>query len=302
MEQIIDFDTFSSVRSLARDYAQLDDAYAVTHIAHEKISARIYADVVLQSEGLALLMLRRGQLKIELNLNSFELNGPALCMIHPMSRMVFYSDGIKDADLCVLYMSEKFLQNLNINFSAFTQPNIGKRPSPVQELTADEYDLLERYMQLLAMNADNPTTSQLAWNLGSSLLSALVYEMAKIQYRRINQARGEADSPHSSRMAYVQDFIKLVRAHYTAERSVAFYASKLCISPKYLSLIVKESTGRSAARWIDEFVLMEAKNLLRYSGKNIQQVAYALNFSNQSAFGKYFKHLTGMSPTEYQKS
>ena len=83
---------------------------------------------------------------------------------------------------------------------------------------------------------------------------------------------------------------------------MAFYASKLFISPKYLSLIVKETTGKSAARWIDEFVLMEAKNMLRYSGKNIQQVAYALNFSNQSSFGKYFKHLTGMSPTEYQKS
>ena len=83
---------------------------------------------------------------------------------------------------------------------------------------------------------------------------------------------------------------------------MSFYADKLCISPKYLSLLVKETTGKSAARWIDEFVLMEAKNLLRFSGKNVQQVAYALNFTNQSSFGKYFKHMTGQSPTEYQKS
>jgi probable transcriptional regulator araC family len=47
-------------------------------------------------------------------------------------------------------------------------------------------------------------------------------------------------------------------------------------------------------------VLQEAKNLLRYSGKNVQQVAYELNFTNQSSFGKYFKHLTGMSPTQFQ--
>ena len=66
--------------------------------------------------------------------------------------------------------------------------------------------------------------------------------------------------------------------------------------------MVKETTGKSAANWIDDFVLMEAKNLLRYSGKNVQQVAYALNFTNQSSFGKFFKHLTGQSPTEYQKS
>ena len=83
---------------------------------------------------------------------------------------------------------------------------------------------------------------------------------------------------------------------------MGFYADKLYISPKYLSLIIKESTGRSAAEWIDEYVILEAKNLLRFSGKNIQQIAYELNFTNQSSFGKYFKHLTGMSPSEFQRS
>lgn len=83
---------------------------------------------------------------------------------------------------------------------------------------------------------------------------------------------------------------------------VSFYAEKLFISPKYLSLIIKESIGRSAAEVIDEYVILEAKNLLRFSGKNIQQVAYELNFPNQSSFGKYFKHLTGMSPSEFQRS
>ena len=67
-------------------------------------------------------------------------------------------------------------------------------------------------------------------------------------------------------------------------------------------MLVKEATGRSATEWIDEFVIIEAKNLLRFSGKNIQQVAYALNFPNQSSFGKYFKRLTGISPMAYQKS
>ena len=83
---------------------------------------------------------------------------------------------------------------------------------------------------------------------------------------------------------------------------MAFYADKLFISPKYLSLLVKEATGRSAANWIDEYVIMEAKNMLRFSGRNIQQVTYDLNFPNQSSFGKYFKHLTGMSSTQYQRS
>ncbi len=96
--------------------------------------------------------------------------------------------------------------------------------------------------------------------------------------------------------------MRLVRKHFRYERTVGFYADKLCISPKYLSLVVKEATNRSAAQIIDEYVILEAKNLLRFSGKNVQQVAYELNFPNQSSFGKYFKHLTGMSPTEFQNS
>ncbi len=83
---------------------------------------------------------------------------------------------------------------------------------------------------------------------------------------------------------------------------MAFYADKLFISPKYLSLIIKEALGRSAAEVIDDYVILEAKNMLRFSGKNIQQVSYELNFPNQSSFGKYFKHLVGMSPSEYQRS
>ena len=95
-------------------------------------------------------------------------------------------------------------------------------------------------------------------------------------------------------------FLRLVRAHHKRERAIGFYAEKMFISPKYLSLIIKEATGRSAAEWIDQYVLQEAKNLLCYSGKNVQQVAYELNFTNQSSFGKYFKHLTGLSPTQFQ--
>ncbi|KAB5217038.1 helix-turn-helix domain-containing protein, partial [Bacteroides ovatus] len=52
----------------------------------------------------------------------------------------------------------------------------------------------------------------------------------------------------------------------------------------------------------DELVILEAKALLNSSSMNIQEIADRLNFANQSFFGKYFKHYTGMSPKEYRKS
>ncbi len=107
---------------------------------------------------------------------------------------------------------------------------------------------------------------------------------------------------HSRKLIYVQKFLRLVREYHRSQRAISFYAEKMYISPKYLSLVIKEATGKSAGEWIDQYVIQEAKNLLRYSGKNVQQIAYELNFSNQSSFGKYFKNLTGLSPTAFQNS
>ena len=65
-------------------------------------------------------------------------------------------------------------------------------------------------------------------------------------------------------------------------------------------LLIKEVSGKTAARWIDEAVILEAKTMLRYSEMSIQEIANALNFSTQSFFGKYFKQHTGVSPSRYK--
>lgn len=301
MEKTVNFDVVSGIKAMLSEYAQLDDAYLVAHFGRDFIAGREPHPGVLVVDGLVMLILRQGSVDIEINLDHYEASGPSVCVVQPSSRLRIISKDADSGDCHLLFISQKFLQSININMMAFNLPSMVEKPSPVCPMTADELDMMERYMCLLAGNTRNQVSRQLSLSVGSSLIGALIYELTKIHYRRINAADG-LDRPRNSRVAYVHDFAKLVRAHYAMERSVAFYASKLCISPKYLSLIVKEVTGRSAARWIDDFVLMEAKNMLRFSGKNIQQVAFALNFSNQSAFGKYFKHLTGMSPTEYQKS
>ena len=97
------------------------------------------------------------------------------------------------------------------------------------------------------------------------------------------------------------DFTALLQQHSKRERNVGFYAAQLNITPKYLSAVVKEVSGKTAARWIDESVILEAKTLLKYSGLSIQEIAYRLNFSTQSFFGKYFKQHTGFSPSRYKR-
>ena len=81
---------------------------------------------------------------------------------------------------------------------------------------------------------------------------------------------------------------------------IGFYARQLCITPKYLTTLIKRISGQSVSEWIDNYVILEAKTLLKYSTMSIQEIAYYLNFPNQSFFGSYFKRNTGMSPSQYK--
>ena len=99
----------------------------------------------------------------------------------------------------------------------------------------------------------------------------------------------------------MQRFLAEVRTHYKQERRVVYYAERLHITTGYLSTLVHRVSGKSPSDWINDFVVMEAKVLLKSSALTVQQIADELNFPSQSFFGKYFKRLVGQSPKEYRE-
>ena len=95
-------------------------------------------------------------------------------------------------------------------------------------------------------------------------------------------------------------FLDQVKQYYMETRSIAFYAEKLHVTAKYLSSVVHEVSGTYAQDWVYQYVLLEAKSLLRTDGVSIKDVSIRLNFANQSFFAKFFKAHTGMTPKEYR--
>ncbi|MBO5779569.1 MAG: AraC family transcriptional regulator [Muribaculaceae bacterium] len=95
-------------------------------------------------------------------------------------------------------------------------------------------------------------------------------------------------------------FIVAIEENYKQNRSVSFYSKKLNVTSKHLSAVVKELSGRTAGEWIDSYVITEIKQMLSSTNMTIQEISNALNFANQSFFGKYFKSHTGMSPREFR--
>ncbi len=96
-------------------------------------------------------------------------------------------------------------------------------------------------------------------------------------------------------------FIQLLPRHFTDHHDVAFYASRLSISPVYLSRIVRQVCGRTVIDYVNQFLLMEASYLLRTSSLSVTQIADRLHFSDTASFSRFFSRLKGLSPKEYQK-
>lgn len=95
-------------------------------------------------------------------------------------------------------------------------------------------------------------------------------------------------------------FLALLHRHYFHERSLAFYASELCVTPRYLSRIILSESGFSAADHIDKVVMDEAKRLIRSHRYSMLQISEMLNFSSPSLFGRYFKAHTGITPKKFE--
>ena len=116
--------------------------------------------------------------------------------------------------------------------------------------------------------------------------------------------RENTDEPvqrHTRRDEIFSHFLHKVQHHYREQRQIIWYASQLCVSPKYLSSVVHEVSDKYASEWIDEYVIMEAKAMLRNSNSSIKEICAELHFSSQSLFTKYFRQHTGFTPKEFRK-
>lgn len=97
-----------------------------------------------------------------------------------------------------------------------------------------------------------------------------------------------------------EEFISLLSQNFRKEQNIGWYAGKFSLTPKYLSKLIYEVSGKHAGEWIRDYVILEARALLKSSSLTVQQISDELGFSNQSHFGSYFKRYTGVSPRKYK--
>ena len=237
----------------------------------------------------AIVLCTSGNCRIKINLEEYEIKAPQLVTL--MSGQIFelISD-INGLDGYVISLSKRFIDKVNL--PGWQHQYMKMYNNPITDIDQDMLNSLRIFYAILyraAKNDNNPFRLQIIENL-----------ISVFYYGGISSFDSEVESNLKYKNHIVANFLELVQQHYREERLIQYYAGRLCITPKYLSKLVKEHTGRAATDWIEQHVILEARAMLQSTDLSIQQIATTLNFPNQSFFGKYFKRATGVAPKQYR--
>jgi len=228
-----------------------------------------------------------------INLKPYTTNGPCLVTILP-EQILEYKSISDDFSGLFIIMSKRFTDNLMTNINERLPLSLSIMDNPVISLEEGVLEGMIDYFEMLkkiVQEKDHPYRLEVAQHL----TLAFFYGIGENFHKRLDKKK------KTHHEALVEKFLQLVQDYHKEQRGLEFYAGKLCLTPKHLSKVVRETSGRPANDWIDEHVVLIAKALLKSTNMTIQQVGDELNFPSQSFFGKYFKRVTGMSPREYKR-
>ncbi len=251
----------------------------------------------LRVDGIIFSLRKIGEAKISINLKEYEIkkNDIVICAPNDLLQASLYP-GVHQSQLFIV--SSDFLNSIFINLNNLIPLFISLKDNPVFHLTDDEVKELDYFYNVIESTLKSNDTFKV--EVVRHLMGAYLYKLGSILHRLNPESVSEKKKPVKREEVLFNQFISLVTEYHRKERRVDYYAEQLFLSPKHFSTVIKKVSGKTAGEWIDAYVILEAKALLKYSNMSIQEVAYYMNFPNPSFFGKYFKHHTGMSPTEYK--
>lgn len=249
------------------------------------------------------ILCESGNLRLDVNLTEVELKKNMIFVCSPGNIIK-----IKDVVECesgklsyiVLAMSKEYFSSMVLDLNKTLTDRLSQLDCPIFSISDEDIEMLSRNNELISsiMSSDLHFKKEMT----NALIAAGLYHVLSVWYKSLTQNQSLNHVQSSRSRVIYERFLKLVTEYHTQYRNVGFYADKLSLTPKYLSKLVKTESGRSAPEWIDAYVILEAKNLLKNSNVAIKEIVYMLNFPNQSVFYKFFKAHTGMTPSEYRNS
>ena len=236
----------------------------------------------------------KGEMDIRINMTKYKLCKNEAIII-PESTIGECNNISDDCRLVIVAFSKDYLNiNTASNIAIILQHFFSK--SPIVTLNIQEIEEIKSIYSYIKQNII--IDSDIYKNeIITNYIQILLLSYARLISKYENKDSGEKKS---RKTRLFEQFMQTLVEYHNSERKIGFYADKLCLTPKYLSQVIFEVSGRHASEWIRDCVILEAKALLKSGQYTVQQVSDMLNFANQSFFGVYFKKAVGCSPLTYQ--
>ena len=261
----------------------------------DDVQALKSANAGRKPKGYAAILCTEGQADVNIDNKPYHVKAGDLLTCQPDQFIGMFA---MDADFqCrVIGMSLQYVKQINIVSGNIWDIKLFFDQNPIIHLLPDEVTVFCQYYDLLVYKL---TGRRIKYHkeLMDALLKAFAYELREM----IERVVSVKPPIYTSGQHIFKEFLELLSNTYPKPRAVSFYSDHLCITPKYLSAVCKEASGRTATELINQYVVKDIVFLLRQSGKSIKNIAYELDFPNLSFFGKYVKKHLGMSPKQYRR-
>lgn len=244
-----------------------------------------------------------GRMKLSINLSEFEMTENSLFVYIPgniVSVTELDRAGKDGLRVIIIAMTRGYMAGLRTDVPKLMGKGMALIDKPFLYIRDSEKKIAERYMYLIS----DVLESNLMYKRESvsALLSSVFFLAGGIVEQQLSESGRDKVTGFSRSHIVFEKFLSLVSEYHMSNRTVSFYAERLCLSPKYLAKLVRTATGRSASEWIDGYVILEAKNMLRYSSLPVKEIVSRLHFPDVPTFHKFFRSRTGLTPLEYRRS
>ena len=238
------------------------------------------------------IIYEQGSADLKINMRDYHIEAPAVLLV--LNDQIYQSAGhSEDLRSKVILMSRSFSDSLFANSGEILPLKSSIMKNPVMKIENEE-NVFGQFFQLLQNIAASPR-QEFKIESARHLTLSMFYGYSHLKHE-VNEVKGT----NSRQEEIFTKFTELLERHHKKEREIAFYADKMCMTSKHLSQVIKDYTGKTALGIIEEYVISEAKSMLLSTTMSIQQISDELNFPSQSVFGKYFKRVAGISPSEYR--
>lgn len=241
-----------------------------------------------------------GELEFSINLKKETIRANEILMVTP-NQIIQCFNMSEDFSGYFLIFRPEFAEDISLfrNTLPFLM-EIGKKPL-FTNLSKENVKLFSDYCEFVLLIEDNPLTRGNI-NILKSLLTSFLHILNAFFEKNLINSDNLIEEKQCRGNLIFKKFLNLLVENYTKERSVSFYADKLCITPKYLGTICREVGKKLATDIIASAVILDAKTKLQKEELTVQEISNSLNFPNPSFFGRYFKRYTGMSPMKYREA